>query len=394
MRYFVAALIAACALGTVPALAQQAPSPTPSPSPSPSATPTPRPWQASGYAAASYTTVGGANALTFLGGLPARVFDTQANSPMLNAVNVQLQKNGALGGKLELLAGQNADVVQSYPMNNNPNQHFPGFDVVQAFVSYTSGQLALQAGKFETLAGAEVIEDPSDANVSRSILFGYAVPFTHTGARLTWSPSSMFSLIGGINNGWDNLKGPGAGQSRTAEFGVAYNGPVLALTAQTYQGTERISDAAWSTPLGSPVGHRSLVDVVGTYKITPAVSLVANYDVGTQANAPLVDATGALVNPAGTASWNGLAGYLNWTINPRWAASGRLETFRDRGGYRTGFDQTWGEGTVTVGYSPSSSVTLRAEGRFDTSNHALFSTSNGAGTSNLQSFGLQALVKF
>ena len=392
MKHLLAALVVAWALGSVPALAQTAaptPSPSGSPSPSPSPSATPRPWQASGYAAASYTS-SGTQSFTFTNGTPTRVFDYYANSPMLNAVNVQLQKNGTFGGKLEILAGQTADVIASYPMNNNPNQHWRGIDPVQAYLSYTAGTLTLIAGKFETLAGAEVIEDPSDANVSRSILFGYAVPFTHTGARLSWSPSSLFTVNAGVNNGWDNLKGPGAGQSRTLEAGVAYNGPVVQVTAQTYQGTERISDALWSTPLGSPTGHRSLVDVVATYKVTPAVSIVANYDSGSQANAGTLDAFGNVTNPVATATWNGVAAYVNWTLNPMWAASLRAETFRDNGGYRTGFDQTWNELTTTVGYNATSAVTLRAEGRWDRTTGPLFY----GPTASYGTYALQALLKF
>lgn len=386
MNYLAAAVSAAWVLTAAPALADQpVPSPTPaaSPSPAPGASPTPRPWQASGFAAASYSFVQNATAFSFTDGINARAFAYQHDAPMLNAVNVQLQKNGRFGGKLELTAGTNADVIASYPDNASD-----GFDVTQAYLSYAAGPLTLQAGKFETLAGAEVIEDPSDANVTRSILFGYAVPFTHTGARLTFAPSSLFSVIAGINNGWDNLKGSGTG-AKTGEFGLAYNGSVVSLTAQTYQGTERITNVPWS----DATGHRSLIDVVGTYHVTPAVALVANYDDGRQTNAPLLDASGALVNPSGTATWNGIAGYVNWQMTPRWASSLRVEGFADNGGYRTGFDQHWSETSVTLGYSPSAQVTFRGEARYDTSNHAVF-TNNAAGTPQLQGYALQALVRF
>lgn len=381
MNALAAALCAACVLAASPVLADDAAAPTPSPTPS--ASPTPRPWQASGYAASSYSFVQNATAFTFINGGNARTFAYQHDAPMLNALNVQLQKNGTFGGKLELTAGSNADVIASYPDGATDS-----FDVTQAYLSYSTGPLTLQAGKYETLAGAEVIEDPSDANITRSILFGYAVPFTHTGARLTWAPSSLFSVIAGVNNGWDTLKGNGTG-AKTGEFGLAYNGSVVSLTAQTYQGTERATNVPWS----DATGHRSLLDVVGTYHVSPSVAVVANYDGGRQTNVPLVDGTGALLTPAGTASWNGLAGYVNWQMNTRWASSLRVEGFTDDGGYRTGFDQHWNETTVTLGYAPSAQVTFRAEARYDSSNHAVF-TNGGTGTASLQGVALQALLKF
>jgi hypothetical protein len=162
---------------------------------------------------------------------------------------------------------------------------------------------------------------------------------------------------------------------------------------QTYQGLERISNSAWSGPLDSPLGHRSLIDVVGTYHVTPAVTVQANYDSGKQFNAPILDATGAVTNPFGVATWNGIAGYVNWQMNSRWASSLRVEGFNDDGGYRTGFTQRWNEETVTLGYSPSAQLTFRAEGRWDTSNHPLFTTNLG-GTANMSSVGLQALIKY
>ncbi len=147
--------------------------------------------------------------MSFANGAPSRVFDTISRQPMLNAINVQVQKNGTFFGKIELEAGTNADVIASYPYANNPAPLQTAVDLPQAYIGISHGPFALQAGKFETLAGAEVIEDPSNNDISRSILFGYAVPFTHTGARLTYTMSPAVSLIAGVDNGWDNLKGPG-----------------------------------------------------------------------------------------------------------------------------------------------------------------------------------------
>ncbi len=404
MRFALAAAAAACALCAIPAVAQTPPAPAPrassAPSPavsaSPSPSPTPRPWQASGFAAASYnaSSLGpGAAGFSFANGGPSRVFDTISRAPMLNAVNVQLQKNGPVFGKIELTAGTNVNVIASYPYANNPAPLQSAFDVTQAYVGYSRGALSLQAGKFETLAGAEVIEDPSDVNVSRSILFGYAVPFTHTGARLTYTASPLISLIAGVNNGWDNLKGPGG--PKTAELGVAYNGNALSVTAQSYLGMERASDAQWSATGDSPAGHRSLFDIVATYKATPALTLAGNYDSARQTAVPLVDSTGTtLAGGLGTATWNGVAGYAQYQITPKLASALRSEVFNDHGGYRTGYDQQWRETTLTFAYALSTPVTLRVEGRADSSNHPVWADAVGGLHAAMQSIAAQVLVKF
>jgi hypothetical protein len=306
---------------------------------------------------------------------------------MLNAVNVQLVKTGTIGGKIELTAGTNADVIASYPTANNDS-----FDVTQAYLSYTGGPFTLIAGKFSTLAGAEVIEDPANVNVSRSILFGFAVPFTHTGARLTYAPSALWSVIGGVNNGWDTTKGNGTG-AKTAELGLAYNGSVVSLAAQGYSGTERISNAAWTFFPAEPTGRRSLIDVVGTYHATPKLTFQANFDSGNQQNAPLVNGAGGVIG-TGNATWNGLAGYATYQLTAKLSAALRSETFGDGGGYRTGYDQRWRETTLTFAYAPSAPLVFRLEGRADSSNRSVWIASGGSPSTSRQSIAAQALVKF
>jgi len=314
---------------------------------------------------------------------------------MLNAINVQLQKNGALFGKVELTAGTTANVIASYPYANNPNALQTAFDLTKLYVGYSSGAFALQVGKYETLAGAEVLEDPPNANVSRSILFGYAIPFTHTGARLTYTVNPTLALIAGVNNGWDNLKGPGG--PKTGELGIAYTGSVISVAAQGYAGMERYSNAMWSATGDSPAGHRALADVVVTYHATPKLTFVGNVDSGRQTAVPLVDAMGAPVpikGGLGTATWNGVAGYAQYQLTAKLSAALRAETFNDHGGYRTGYDQQWRETTFTLAYAPSAPVVFRLEGRSDQWNHPVWADASAFGRNAMQSIAAQVLVKF
>jgi hypothetical protein len=395
LKIVAVAAVVASAFWAATAQAQTAaPSPAPAaaasaaPSPTPSPSPTPRPWVPSGFAAASYNAASntGPNAFSFANGTPSRVFDTLNRQPMLNAINVQLTHNGTIGGKIELTAGSNADVIASYPTANGDS-----FDVTQAYLTYTSGLFTLQGGKYETLAGAEVIEDPANVNISRSILFGYAIPFTHTGLRLTYAPSSLWSFIAGVNNGWDNIKGSGG--NKTLELGLAYNGPIVSVTVQGYGGDERISNSAWSTTGNSPLGTRAVIDSVVTYHATPKLTLQGNADKGRQDNAPLVDGTGTLLGP-GTATWFGVAGYATYQFTPKFSAALRGETFDDAGGYRTGYDQHWHETTLTLSYAPSDPFIFRLEGRSDGSDQAVWALPSGALQRSLSSVAAQAIVKF
>ncbi len=158
-----------------------------------------------------------------------RVFDDLNQQVQFHNFNVQAAYNGPIGGKIEANFGDDANLINSWPksqLDGAPSLNGtgtvlsgPSIDLTQAYLSLTSGQFTGIVGRFETLAGAEVIESPSDLNFSRSILFGFAVPFTHTGGRLTWAATSNLSLIAGLNKGWNltsNLAAeqlPGAGST-------------------------------------------------------------------------------------------------------------------------------------------------------------------------------------
>ena len=374
------------------------PTPTGVPTPTPTPTPVPHLFQPSGFADLGYNFLNAASSLQFTNGVNARVFDTEVNTP--NFQNLELigaLNAGNLTGKLDFSFGNDANVIYSYGQNGSNS-----FNITQAYLAYAFGPLSLQVGKYDTLAGAEVISSALDYEYSRSILFGYAVPFTHTGARLTYTVNPKISVIAGVNEGWDVLNM--ANRAPTFEGGLAINpSPALSLTAQTYNGKTETG----YFPQTGIYGNRTLYDVVGTVKLTPSLTLVGNYDNGNQKNALLLDSTGSVIlvpnggtggGPLyipdyGTAKWNGVAGYLNYAISSLFGVTVRGETFGDQGGYRTGFDQNWREGTVTLQYNPGPFV-FRVEYRDDGSDHPVFTTASGYGRSSLSTIGLESIVKF
>jgi len=417
--------------GTCAAQAQTSPSPAaspaPAPSPSPSASPSPAPHliQFSGFLDAAYSSRVGNSTSKFTDSeatptgqfaafgvpFPSRVFDYYDRTPVLQNANVQAALNaGNLTGKLELSAGSDANIIQSWP------GAFNGFDVTQAYLAYQLGKLSVQGGKFETLAGAEVIESPSNLNISRSILFGFAVPFTHTGGRLTYAVTPHLNVIGGVNAGWDEVRSTNG--RLTAEYGLAFNpSSAISLAAQGYTGFEQLANytngynpyapasepGAITTVNSAPLvlgpglpnqGQRSLIDVVGTVHPTSATTLTVNYDHGIQHGVP----GPTFVTDLGTlnASWSGLAGYASYNLNPKLTVSGRYEGFQDPQGYRTGFSGLlWHEATGTLAYNLTSALTLRGEYRHDTANKNVFLGTDGSSVTNGNStVELEGLVKF
>jgi Putative beta-barrel porin-2, OmpL-like. bbp2 len=361
-----------------------------------------------GYIDAAYSNLTGRGAfnttpngpgVTFGG--PNRVFDYKRNSFDLHQVGLTLaaQPKEGIGGLVNVTLGRDADVIAAYPTGPNRGDgcnlatgqastrscRKTGYDITQAFAQYATGPATFIGGKYVTLAGAELINSTGNTNFSRSILFGFAIPFTHTGFRASYGASDTLTLIGGVNNGWDDVKDTNT--AKTVELGVAY-APVkeLSLAAQGYFGKERVGGLVNT----GPEGTRNLFDIIATFNVTDKLTLILNYDYATQANASTVTASGA-----SSAKWSGLAGYANYQINDQWRISLRGEYFDDRDGYRTAVAQKWKEATLTVGYVPIKNLELRGEIRGDRSNVAAFIDSNGSSAGNNQrSVALQAIYKF
>ncbi|HUX74692.1 MAG TPA: outer membrane beta-barrel protein [Steroidobacteraceae bacterium] len=346
-----------------------------------------------GYVDAAYEYQSGAG--VFSSGTPDRVFDTRVDSFTLHqaSVTVAKQPKDGWGALVNLTAGQDAEVIKSYPVTGGSN-----FDVTQAFVQYATGPLTLMLGKFVTLSGAEVIAPTGDTNFSRSILFGYAIPFTHTGFRASYAINDQWSLVLGVNNGWDQISD--ANKQKTLEYGVTY-APIktFSVTVDGYAGKEPLGFVNNSPTTAQ--GQRFLVDVVATWNATGKLTFIANYDNGRQKD----DTAGAAVTEY---KWDGVAGYANYQFTDQWQVSLRGEYFDDKNGYRTGVvdpvsgnGQKWKEATVTLNYTPTANVVVRFEGRYDTSNiHDAFVKSVDASNQpasfadNIDSLAVEALYKF
>ena len=324
---------------------------------------------AAGYVAASYYRSNGYST--------DHQFDNKHDSFQLDqaALTVAYQPKEGFGALVNVAAGEDMKVLNAAEGSN------PGtLDVVQGFVQYVAGPVTVVAGKYVTLAGAEVIAPTGNTNFSRSLLF-FAEPLTHTGIRATYAVTETLSVVAGVNNGW-NYSSLTASGSKTAEAGLAWTpSKVFGLTAQAYVGKDPILDA-----------QRILLDAVATYNATGALTLVLSVDWGKQqqhtSGYPDLD-------------WNGAALYTNYALSDQWRVSLRLEYLDDKGGFVTGTGnaQTLKEGTLTFGYDPVKSFELRIEARYDMSTQPTFVRSMGANEADVfadsqTGFALQGVFKF
>jgi Putative beta-barrel porin-2, OmpL-like. bbp2 len=268
------------------------------------------------------------------------------------ALTIAKQPAEGFGALVNVIAGAAAPGL---PGGTGGSQ---GFDLLQAYAQYAGTGWTIIAGKFTTLAGAEVVAPTGNVNVTRSILFAYE-PVTHTGVRATFTVNDKLSLMAGVNNGWVYSDEPGNGNDKTLEAGFTFApSKAFSWAGAGYYGRDFNSS-------GTVTGH-TLLDTVLTWNATSALSVVGSVDWAK------VDKAGAAGSPSAT--WDGAALYLNFAINDAWRASLRGEYFQDKDGYLTAtqFGQTGTpdnkleEATLTFGYAPVKNFEVRLEGRYDT----------------------------
>lgn len=274
-----------------------------------------------------------------------RVFDTEANGFMLNMAEINFEKpisrESPLGFRIDLDFGKDAEVLgkATYGLGNDSPTSADEFDLKQAYAQFylpfsAPGLYAVtfKVGKFATLHGAEVIESVNNWNYSRSFLFGYAIPFTHTGVRMYYKPFAGLPVESyfGIVNGWDNVTDNN--RAKTVEVAIAATPrDNLSFSVGGMFGPERSN---------SNKDFRDLVDFVVTYAPCAKLTLKANYDYGWERNGATMIPYSGIGTPTGLvdkdASWDGIAAYAKYDIFDWWSVAGRGEFFRDRAGVRTG----------------------------------------------------------
>ena len=289
-----------------------------------------------------------------------RVFDFIDNSFNLDVAELVVQiapvKPNDAGFRVDFAAGNSIPQV-----TKSQDQAVAQFDLQQLFVSYIApigSGLRFDFGKYVTHLGYEVIEgyDGYNDNYSRSILFGYAIPFTHTGVKASYAFSSKVSAMVEVVNGWDLVRDNNHSKSVGAQVSVTPIAP-LSVLLNWIGGPELANDNHTK---------RNVFDVVAILKPTKILTLGVNGDYGVE------DGT-STVNPGSNSTWKGIAGYATVAITNKFSVALRGETFHDEDGVRlaTGSNATLSEGTLTPAFKFTDNVLLRGEVRFDRANQPI-----------------------
>lgn len=339
-----------------------------------------------------------------------RVYDTEADSFQLNTTHLFIGKEAtAEGGAMNragfyfsLDIGDNADV--NAPAGTDGADQV---DFQEAYVNYLfpiGSGLMLTAGKFATLAGAELMNSKDNMNFSSSYAFAFG-PFTHTGVRLSYDVNSMVGVTLGALNGWDNVDDNN--DSKTLEAGLSLNPfESLSWNHAVYYGSEQ--DEVVSL-------QRFFYDTVLTYTPSSRFKFVTQFDYGKEQQdgakgaALAARATTGLADnmfdsvqqsaafvPGNGGEWNSVVGYANYTPTDKLGFTVRGERFDDTEGARTGIDQVLYGLTFTTQYNLTPDLMTRLEYRYDVSSQDVFGTDSATDPldNNQSTIGAQIIYMF
>ena len=278
-----------------------------------------------------------------------RTFDVQHNAFSLSLAEVAFAKavtpESRVGFRTDLDFGKTADLVASFEPESNGKEIYK--HVQQAYVSLLTGKVQWDAGKWNTPIGAEVIESQDNWNYTRSILFGYAIPFYHTGIRATITASPKLTIGAQLVNGWNNSSE--VNDDKTFGLSLTWKPTDKVTWIGNYMaGKEGGTDGSDS---------RNIFDTTLTLALTPKFSVMGNFDYGT----------------IGDTKWWGVAAYAKLQAQPNWALVGRYEYLDDsKGGFMT-FGTKGQTLTFTSDHKIAGSLVTRFEYRWDHTDSAFLS---------------------
>ncbi len=263
----------------------------------------------------------------------------------LNAFTTSIAKVPTLEGGLvdlfgfraDILIGEQAGLLFSAGFGSEDSE----IDLYQGYINLlipvSDTRINFFAGKYVTLAGFEVIEAKNNPNVTRSWLFGNAIPFTHTGIR-AGLPVGPLELVLGLNNGWDNTDDANDAKTIEAQIAYSYSGDTITdfwFGTTGYFGKEDDNDDGW----------RNLLTFVGSMTLKDKYAFILDVNYAWENNVPSLGGD--------SATWWGIAGYIVADVHPGINLALRAEMFDDQDGVRIG---TPGTGTKVYEVTPTISI--------------------------------------
>jgi hypothetical protein len=300
--------------------------------------------------------------------LSLRVLDKDHNKFSVDLFQINLHRDptekGQFGFMITADTGRYSRRLKSdwngSGLNNDTDWERTELDLQQAYLAYNvpvGNGIQLKLGKFNTLVGSEVNEPWSNPTYSRSLIYGFAQPATHTGGLATYAFTDKIALtLGGIV-GWDVVTDNNKSTSFIGQVALTPD-PKFNFFVTGIYGPEMKEN-----------NHdpRSLLDLVAVVKPIDPLQLITNFDWG-------VESSGSIDGSGEDSAFWGIHETFVYSITPKIDAVFRGEWFEDAGGARTGQTQRIWDLTVDGKYKLTDYMYVRVEYRHAESDHKPFHT--------------------
>ncbi len=348
----------------------------------------------SGFLDTSYTWSSNHPGGAFNHNISGRYFDQDHNQMVFNNFNLTLdkpEKDWGVGFHVVGDFGRTGQLLrQATQWRDNFGGSATSAELREAFLTYTipiGAGLQIKGGKFVTLMGTEILPAPGsyNPNISRSFLFNYGVPLTHTGLLLSYPVAQWLTVMGGPVTGWDDPHDNNSSPSFHGGFSFT-PADAFSLATSVMYGPEQRNHSG---------RQRFTISNVATVKPTSDLTLFLEYTYGHEdkATATLRDA-----------SWQGVAAIASYDWTDRFNTALRAEFFKDADGVRTigsglfgtatPVDVGLGELTLTGAYKFTKMLLGRVEIRQDWANKNVFAEGNSSSKNNQTTLALQAIYSF
>jgi hypothetical protein len=329
--------------------------------------------------------------------ISGRYFDQDHNDVVFNYFNLTLEKpekDWGVGFKLVADFGRSGELLREgtfygvTKLKGAGNGGEPSAELREAFITFTiplGEGIQVKGGKFVTLLGTEILPNPGayNDNISRSFLFNFGVPLTHTGALFSYPVHKILTISAGPVTGWDN---PHDNNGQPSFLGGISLTPVdfFSLASNLIVGPEQARNSG---------NTRFTWSNVATIKPMDPLTVYLEYTYGHEEKASL----------GGTrdATWQGAAAIASYNWTDRFNTALRGEVFNDRDGARllgdipgTHANVTVGELTLTGAYKFTKMFLGRVELRQDWSDRRVFQRRNTGSDKSQTTLALQAIYTF
>lgn len=325
-----------------------------------------------------------------------RVFDIDHNDFVFNHFNLTLEKpekDWGVGFKLVGDLGRTAELLREATfygvdkLKGAGNGGEPSAELREAYLTTTlpvGAGLQLKGGLFVTTLGTEIIPNPGayNDNISRSYLFGFAIPFRHLGLLMSYPIHKVVTISAGTVTGWDD---PHDRNKQPSILGGVTIAPAdsFSLASNFIIGPERRHNntdkrLAWSN--------------VFTIKPIDPLTLLLEYTYGHEERVTASSRDG---------TWHGWGGIASYAWTDRFSTALRGEVFKDSDGARmaggalgVAKDVTVGEVTVTGGYKFTQMFLGRIELRQDWADEKVFQKKASGSDKSQTTLALQLIYTF